>query len=671
MANKWGGRMTGQKAKLMSVLVVLVLMLGAAVSFAQSEPEDGAEVAEVTEVTEATERRLKVSDYRQKMMAGWIGQMVGVGWGGPTEFRWPNKIIPEEDVPEWQPALVNVWGQDDLYVEMTFLRSLEEYGLDVSLRQAGIDFAKSRYMLWHANKAGRDNLRNGIAPPDSSHPQFNSHADDIDYQIEADFSGLISPGLPNSVIALGEKFGRLMNYGDGVYAGQFVGCMYAEAFFENDPLRIVEAGLRCIPQESQYAEMVRDVVAWHGEDPNDWEATWQKVNTKYHENPDYIKWLCTEKGGDFNIDAKINGAYIVMGMLYSQGDFDQSIIISMRCGQDSDCNPSNAAGVLFTTSEFDNLNEKYVSALEQGKKFSYTEYDFEGLADVCVKLARQIVVQAGGRIEMEEDGEEVFVIPVQAPQPSALERSWDAGPIAGTMFTSEEFPHVKWLWLTPYLIWIILLAAYVLANENRDARALWIFVAVLAAYLIWRLFSMVLPDIAPMIGQSNPMSLVVGLAVVFLLGERLARLRWPALLCVSFLIMTVTGFIGLSGVKSIYFDGIQPEILAVIVGGPIVIVLATLFTAKKCQQKFSKKRFLLFLLMWFMIIAIVPSMAASIAAFGIAVAAKYSWWFLMAAVVQGLLIYLLTLPLWILALKNSLYRQRLNACLNLPDSHDS
>jgi DNA-binding response OmpR family regulator len=31
-------------------------------------------------------------------------------------------------------------------------------------------------------------------------------------------SGLIAPGLPNIAIRLGEKFGRLMNYGDGVYA---------------------------------------------------------------------------------------------------------------------------------------------------------------------------------------------------------------------------------------------------------------------------------------------------------------------------------------------------------------------------------------------------------------------------------------------------------------------
>ena len=32
----------------------------------------------------------------------------------------------------------------------------------------------------------------------------------------------------------------------------------------------------------------------------------------------------------FNIDAKINGAYIVMGLLYGKRDLDQTIIISTR-----------------------------------------------------------------------------------------------------------------------------------------------------------------------------------------------------------------------------------------------------------------------------------------------------------------------------------------------------
>lgn len=41
--------------------------------------------------TVITERRISVSEYRSKMKAGWIGQMVGVGWGAPTEFRTSGK----------------------------------------------------------------------------------------------------------------------------------------------------------------------------------------------------------------------------------------------------------------------------------------------------------------------------------------------------------------------------------------------------------------------------------------------------------------------------------------------------------------------------------------------------------------------------------------------------
>jgi len=111
-------------------------------------------------------RRLPAEVYVDKMKAGWIGQMVGVGWGAPTEFRYKGVIIPTEKMPKWQPKMVNQFRQDDVYVEMTFMRTLELYGLDVSIRQAGIDFANSGYRLWHANRAGRDNLRKGIAPPD-------------------------------------------------------------------------------------------------------------------------------------------------------------------------------------------------------------------------------------------------------------------------------------------------------------------------------------------------------------------------------------------------------------------------------------------------------------------------------------------------------------------------
>ncbi len=386
-------------------------------------------------------RRITVEDYVDKMKAGWVGQMAGVGWGGPTEFRYKGQIIPEDKMPQWQPGIINQFEQDDIYVEMTFLRTLELYGLDCSIRQAGIDFANSGYRLWHANENGRDNLRKGIAPPDSGHPEFNKHADDIDYQIEADFSGLIAPGMPNLVIELGEKFGRLMNYGDGLYGGQFVGGMYAEAFFEDDMEKIVRAGLKCIPKDSQYAECIRDVLTWYKQNPDDWEKTWRLIEEKYQDNPDYRKFSCDK--GEFNIDAKINGAYIVMGMLYGKGDPDKTIVISTRCGQDSDCNPSNAGGILFTTIGFENLPDKFKSALNPEGKFSHTPYNFPTLVEVSKKLVRQAVKRAGGRLEKNADGKDVFIIPIQRPKPGKLEQCWEAGPIANSKFTEEEMALIK------------------------------------------------------------------------------------------------------------------------------------------------------------------------------------------------------------------------------------
>jgi len=382
-------------------------------------------------------RRLPVEEYRDRMAAGWIGQMCGVGWGGPTE-----RIIPADQMPQWKPSMVNQFHQDDIYVEMTFIRTLELHGWDCSARQAGIDFANSGYRLWHANRAGRDNLRRGIAPPDSGHPQFNRHADDIDYQIEADYSGLIAPGLPQAAIDLGEKFGRLMNYGDGLYGGQFVGGMYAEAFFEEDPVRIVEAGLKCIPAQSQYAECIRDVLSWYRQHPDDWEQTWELINRKYHLNPDYRRFSCAGPKSDFNIDAKINGAYIVMGLLYGRRDPDRTIIIATRCGQDSDCNPANAGGVLFTTIGRSKLPERFTKELNPEGVFSHTAYNFPRLVEVCEKLARQAVVRYGGRIERDASGREVMVIPRVEPKPSPLEQCWQPRPPANSRFSEEEMKQI-------------------------------------------------------------------------------------------------------------------------------------------------------------------------------------------------------------------------------------
>ncbi len=108
----------------------------------------------------------------------------------------------------------------------------------------------------------------------------NPHADCIDYQIESDFAGLMSPGMPNTASQISDKIGHIMNYGDGWYGGVYMGAMYALAFTSNDIQFIVSEGLKSIPQQSRFYKVIQDVINWHKKYPNDWKQTWFEIERK-------------------------------------------------------------------------------------------------------------------------------------------------------------------------------------------------------------------------------------------------------------------------------------------------------------------------------------------------------------------------------------------------------
>ncbi len=218
---------------------------------------------------------MDLAEFRDRVKGGWAGQMIGVAYGLPTEFRFNNQIIPEESVPEWTPDMVEAaLDNDDLYVDMTFAAVLDEKGLDATTDDFGAMFRESGYRLWHANLAARRALRRGVPATLTGTPEYNAHANDIDFQIESDFIGLMAPGLPQSSNEICWRVGRVMNYGDGIYGGMFTSAMYSAAYFETDPAAIVDAGLAVLPPESPYAQVIADTIAWHREHPADWMAVW-------------------------------------------------------------------------------------------------------------------------------------------------------------------------------------------------------------------------------------------------------------------------------------------------------------------------------------------------------------------------------------------------------------
>jgi hypothetical protein len=372
-----------------------------------------------------------------KIRGGWAGKMVGVTYGAPTEFRYQQRL--NEDARVWDPKeLAGALDQDDLYVQMAFAGVMDRVGLDATTAQYGEAHRDSKYRLWHANLCARRLLRRGLKAPLSGSPGYNLHTNEIGTQFEADFIGLMCPAMPRAAQRYSDRVGHVIGYGDGVYAGMYVSAMLAAAFIERDPRKVVEAGLAAIPARSRYAEMVRDVLVWSTQNP-DWTETWRLINEKWDKDD-----VCPDGAlRPFNISAVLNGAYVTLGLLYGGGNFDKSIDISMRAGQDSDCNPGTVGAVVGTMVGFDSLPAKWVEYLPQmaDREFSYTNYSFNSIVRSTAERARLVVAKEGGKIE---DG--AIVIPLRRPAKMKLEQFW-----AGHVRERVSADNSRWSWSGPWV----------------------------------------------------------------------------------------------------------------------------------------------------------------------------------------------------------------------------
>ncbi|MCY1722755.1 ADP-ribosylglycohydrolase family protein [Prolixibacteraceae bacterium Z1-6] len=379
---------------------------------------------QISETNPANSTEFKItltkSELQDKIKGGWAGQVIGCSFGGPTEFKFNGSMINDYQSIPWNENSClwyyrNAPGlYDDVYMDLTFVDVFEKEGLDAPATSHAYAFAHAEYSLWHANQAARYNILNGIMPPESGHWLNNPHSEDIDFQIEADFAGLMAPGMVNTASEICDKVGHIMNYGDGWYGGVYMAAMYSVAFVSNNVEQIVTEALNVIPVESDFYKCMADVISWYHQYPNDWKRTWFEVEKKWSADIGCPDGVFT----DFNIDAKINAAYVLIGLLYGDGDYSKTLEISTRCGQDSDCNPASAGGILGTMLGYSNIPEywkKPLSAVED-MDFKYTTMSLNDVYVIGNKHALKMLEANGADI----DGATISV-PAQEILPVPLE----------------------------------------------------------------------------------------------------------------------------------------------------------------------------------------------------------------------------------------------------------
>lgn len=382
------------KTKLQKSISVLLVVAGISCSDQSPKTERHADASTFT---------IRQSELQDKIRGGWAGQVIGCTYGGPTEFQWNGTLIDDYVPIPWDDMRMLWYYEnspglyDDVYMDLTFVDVFEKYGLDAPDSLHALAFAHAGYPLWHANQAARYNILNDIMPPASGYWKNNPHADDIDFQIESDFAGLMSPGMINSAAGIGWRIGHIMNYGDGVYGGIYVAAMYALAFVYDDIGFIVEEALKVIPSESDFHRCISDIIRWHKQFPDDWKQTWFEAQKKWTHDigcPDGVF-------RPFDIDAKINAAYIVIGLLYGKGDFGATIDISTRCGYDSDCNPASAGGILGAMLGYDKIPDYWKQGIEkvEDMNFQYTEMSLNKVYETGYRHAVEMIKRNGGKEE--------------------------------------------------------------------------------------------------------------------------------------------------------------------------------------------------------------------------------------------------------------------------------
>ncbi|WP_171597517.1 ADP-ribosylglycohydrolase family protein [Marinifilum caeruleilacunae] len=342
---------------------------------------------------------------KDKIKGAWAAQTIGVTFGLPAEFKYNSTMIQDYQKLEWnENSLINEYKErpgtyDDIYMDLSFMKVIEEEGIDAPAQSFAISFANADYKLWFANQSARYNIQNGLTPPQSGHWLNNPCADDIDFQIEADFAGLMNPGMVNSAVDICDKVGHIMNYGDGYYGGVFVAALYSLALIADNPDEIgdiVKKAISVIPTESRFFQCINDVIKWYEENPYDWKATWYKTNQKWSEDVGSPLGVFQP----FNIDAKINSAWVVIGLLYGEGNFTRTFEIATRCGDDADCNPATAGGVLASIVGYKSIPEFWTQGLDKVEDLNFmgTEYSLLDAYDLSYKHAIQQIEKNGGSI---------------------------------------------------------------------------------------------------------------------------------------------------------------------------------------------------------------------------------------------------------------------------------
>lgn len=313
-----------------------------------------------------------LSGYLEKVYAGFLGMNIGIRLGAPVEPTiWTYERIRDTygEIRDYVKEYKNFAADDDANGPVYFLRALRDDASDRRLCPQDVARAWLNYtregmgMFWwggygvSTEHTAYLNLKKGIPAPQSGSIAQNGKviAEQIGGQIFIDTWGLCFPGRPKEAAEYGAIAASVSHDGEGVNGARFFcGCI-AEAFVSDDIEHIMETGLKQLPEGSLYEAVVRAVMDFHRENPDDFRACREMLAAE---------WGYDRYKGNCHIIP--NAGVCALAMLYGGGEFDRTVEIAAMCGWDTDCNAGNVGTVLGVMKGCDGLPARYRRPVNDG-----------------------------------------------------------------------------------------------------------------------------------------------------------------------------------------------------------------------------------------------------------------------------------------------------------------
>jgi len=349
---------------------------------------------------------LNTHEFRSKVLACWLGKNIGGTLGAPFEWkRQTNNVSFYAQDLAGEPA-----PNDDLDVQLLWLIALEEKGVELSSHTLAEYWTLYLTPHWAEYGTAKINMRSGLVPPLSG-TMFNDYKDSCGCFLRSEIWACLAPGRPQVAARFDYQDGIIDHgNGEGTYAEIFCAALESAAFVMQDPSVLIQIALSYIPGSCGVAKAVREVVECYSTGKT-WQEARQRVLEKYRgmmffNMRSMISDEDWEKGfgsGQRGWDVPSNIGMLVIGLLYGEGDFVQSVCTAINCGEDTDCTGATLGSLFGILHGMDGIPDEWIAPIgrkiktaclnlgELGYYGNQLPADVDDLTDRVIRLTHQVI----------------------------------------------------------------------------------------------------------------------------------------------------------------------------------------------------------------------------------------------------------------------------------------